>query len=310
MFIDLALVYYVSVNPADWDDCIGQLLTELTGVGRLVCFIENYRKTPCTFYFLICSITNILYLLINLTSRIVSVGYGIDLTHTSIIWCKTRQYLLLILSLISFTCSWLSSVDQYFVTSRHANLRRMSNIKWTHRIVFILILVSCLHGIPCFIIFNISSITNQCINSNIIYAIYSPIYSLTFTCFGPSLIMILFGYLTIRNIHLTRVLVQQQIDRQLIKMTLFQVILIAVFITPYSINVVYILITNGMIKDTNRLIIENSIFTILTLLTYVYYSGSCYIFLLSSSRFRRTVKKKIFIWRKPNQINPIQQPTI
>jgi hypothetical protein len=47
--------------------------------------VQNYRQTPCTFYFLIQSISNILFILINLTSRIVSTGYGIDLTRTSVI---------------------------------------------------------------------------------------------------------------------------------------------------------------------------------------------------------------------------------
>ncbi|CAF4326776.1 unnamed protein product [Adineta steineri] len=44
--------------------------------------IRSYRTTPCSFYFLISSIFNIAYVTINLISRIVSTGYGIDLTHT------------------------------------------------------------------------------------------------------------------------------------------------------------------------------------------------------------------------------------
>jgi len=50
---------------------------------------RSYRRTPSTFYFLVGSIDNLVYIMINLISRIVSTCYGIDLTRTSSIWCKT-----------------------------------------------------------------------------------------------------------------------------------------------------------------------------------------------------------------------------
>ncbi|UJR19195.1 hypothetical protein I4U23_022325 [Adineta vaga] len=61
--------------------------------------VRTYLTTPCTFYFLINSVDNTLYITINVISRIVSTGYGIDLTQTSIVWCKTRGYLLVALTL-------------------------------------------------------------------------------------------------------------------------------------------------------------------------------------------------------------------
>jgi len=79
--------------------------------------VVRYRHTPCTFYFLISSLTNNIFLLINLLSRILSSGYGNDLTRTSLIWCQTRQYFITTLSLFAFTCSCLTTIDQYLVTS-------------------------------------------------------------------------------------------------------------------------------------------------------------------------------------------------
>ncbi|CAF4295643.1 unnamed protein product, partial [Adineta steineri] len=69
--------------------------------------VRNYRTTPCTFYFLIASIFNIIYLANNLISRIVSTGYGIDLTKTSVSWCKLRVYIGNSVTLISLSCSCL-----------------------------------------------------------------------------------------------------------------------------------------------------------------------------------------------------------
>jgi hypothetical protein len=233
---------------------------------------RNYRTTPCTFYFLIASIFNIAYITINLISRIVSTGFGIDLTRTSISWCKIREFCLFTLNLITLTCSCLATIDQFFATSRNANLRRLSNIKWAHRIVIIVIIIWCLHGIPVILFYNISPITRTCVEINANYAIYIPIYLLGLIFAIPTSIMVIFGYLTYRNIHLTRILVEQQADRQLAKMTLIQVILDVICFLPYSIYIAYSLITSGVNKNTYQLISESFILTIFSLVSYFYFA--------------------------------------
>jgi hypothetical protein len=240
--------------------------------------VHNYRRTPCTFYFLIASISNIADITINLISRIVMVGYGIDLTRTSTSWCKIRQFCLFTLSLITLTCSCLATIDQYFATSQSAYLRRFSNIKWAHRIVMIVIIIWCLHGIPVLLFYNISPITTTCVNTNNSYAVYGLIYLLGLICAIPVAVMVLFGYLAYRNIHLTRVLAEQQADRQLIRMILIQVLLVVICIVPYGINSAYELITSGISKDTNRLISEGFALTILSLVSYLYYAVCLFIF--------------------------------
>ncbi|CAF1369122.1 unnamed protein product [Adineta steineri] len=271
--------------------------------------VSTYRKTPCTFYFLITSISNILFITIILISRLVITGLNVDLTRTSVIWCKSRLYLIGVFSLMSFTFSCLATIDQFFATSRSASLRRCSNIKWTYRIVFITILACFFHASPCLIFLDISPITNTCINMSSAYTIYLSFYSLGLTCFFPIVIMVVFGYLTYRNIQSTRVLVRQYADRQLARMTLIQVALVVICMLPYGIDTTYNLITNGMVKDINRIIEESFALTVFTLLTYFYYVGSCFMFLVTSSRFRRATKDRILFWRRANQVLPIQNPT-
>ncbi|CAF1453641.1 unnamed protein product [Adineta ricciae] len=237
---------------------------------------RTYRTTPCTFYFLISSIANIGFLLINLTSRVVSVGFNFDLGQTSVHWCRARQYFIGVFSLISFTCSSLASIDQYFVTSKHVHFRRLSNIEYAYRITLLIFTISCLHAIPCLIYYDISPVTKTCVLVNSAYAKYIPIYSLSLTCFGPIIVMIVFSYLAHQNIQSTRVLAEQQAGRQLRKMTLFHVVLVIVVILPYSINVIYLLKTAGDFKDTNRLINESFASTVMALLTYVYYAVSSF----------------------------------
>jgi hypothetical protein len=233
---------------------------------------RNYRTTPCTFYFLSASIFNFLYIATTLIPRIVSVGFGIDLSKTSTSWCKIRQYCIVTTVIISVTFSCLATIDQFFVTSRSANVRRFSSIKWAHRLVFIFIIVWFLHGTPVLISYQISPITMICLNTNHASAIYSTIFFLVLICAIPVTIMVIFGYLTYHNMHSRRVLAEQQADRQLVKMTLIQVALDVICVAPYGILIAYSLITSGVSKDTNRQIIESFIGNMINIIFYFYYA--------------------------------------
>jgi hypothetical protein len=50
--------------------------------------VTSYRSTPSTFYFLIGSIYDIIVILVSLISRILETGYGLNLSNSSMIWCK------------------------------------------------------------------------------------------------------------------------------------------------------------------------------------------------------------------------------
>ncbi|CAF1096664.1 unnamed protein product [Adineta steineri] len=233
--------------------------------------VRTYRNTPSTFYFLVGSIHNLLYLAINLTFRIVSVGSGFDLTRTSLAWCRARSFFLSTISVISFTCSCLATIDQFLATSQSAHLRRYSKIELAYRIVLVTMVVWYLQGIPWILYQNISPISTTCVRTNAIYAIYVSVYLLLVLCVIPVVVMIGFGFLTYRNIRLTIALAELRADRQLAKMTLIQVVLVIISIIPYGINNAYGLITTGMTKDANRILIESFISTIVSLITYLYY---------------------------------------
>jgi hypothetical protein len=233
--------------------------------------VRTYRTTPCTFYFLFVSIDNIAFLTINLISRIVTTGYGIDLTQTSLVWCKARSYLLAVLSFISFTFACLPAIDQFLVTSRSAYLRSLSNIKRAHRIVLLIIIVCFLYGVPYYTYMDIIPIMQTCVNTNNAFAIYRLIQSVSLTFLIPVFIMIVFGYLTYRNIHQSRVLAEQRVDRQLTRMTLLQVISVIISHAPSGINSTYALITSGISKDPDRVLRESFATSIIGLLSYIHF---------------------------------------
>jgi len=233
--------------------------------------VHSYRTTPCTFYFLIGSICNGLYILFNLIPRILNTSYGIDLTIMSLFWCKIQHFLIGLFGLTSFTCSCLTTIDQFLITSKSVFLRSCSKIQWTYRIVVISIVVWSFHSIPTLLYYDISPINKICVITNSIYNVYISIYILGLLCLIPILIMLVFGCLAYRNIRQTIVLAQQKADRQLMRMVLIQIVLVVVSMAPFGIYMVYDIITTRIKKDLDRQLKEYFALTILVLVTYFYY---------------------------------------
>ena len=255
--------------------------------------VRSYRTIPCTFYFLIGSCFDIAYIMINLVSRIVISGVGVDLTRTSVSWCKLRNFFLATISLMSLSCSCLATIDQFLSTSQNASLRHLSSIKWAPRILMIMSIIWCCHGIPYLLFYDISAITHTCISTNFAFAVYFPsIYILTLNCAIPVSIMVVFGYLAYRNIRLTRALANRHADRQLTRMVLIEAGLVAISYIQYGINGTYTVITSGMSKDQNRLQAEYFASTVANLMCYLYFSvdSFCYSYIREEwFRFREVV---------------------
>ncbi|CAF1210509.1 unnamed protein product [Adineta ricciae] len=264
--------------------------------------VRSYRTNPSTFYFLINSVFNIAYLFINLASRIV-IGFGNDLTRTSTSWCKARNYFLYTFSIIVLMCPCMAMIDQFLITSRSAKLRRLSKIQTAHRSVVAMIIICVLHGILPAMSYDISSVTKTCQVINQIFITYRSIFLLGLLTTIPITITTLFAYLTCRNIRSIRVLISQHIDQQIMRMSLAQVFFVNFCIIPYAIIVTYNYITENETKSTIRIVREQLATSFFTLWNYGYYVGTCYVFMLSSQKFRRTVKDRIFFWRRRNQVN-------
>jgi len=233
--------------------------------------VRTYRKTPCTFYFLIGAIHNIIYIIINLPNRILASADNIDLSRNSTGWCKFQSFSIGYCGLTSVTCSCLATIDQFFATSRNVNVRLFSKIQLAHRLVIITIIIWFLHAIPTLVFSHVSPVTSRCSPSNAIYATYTPLYILILQCGIPVFVMIVFGFLTYRNMHLTRFLAEQHADRQLVRMILIQVFLVVISMTPYGCITAYNLITAQITKDVVRLEKENLALNVFALVSYFYY---------------------------------------
>ena len=237
---------------------VGSFLLLMGTVGNVLnvfifVSVRTYRTTPCTFYFLVGLTHDIGQLLINLTTRIISAGYGVNITGTLTIWCKARFFLICAFATVSLTCSCLAVVDQFLATSRSARLRAWSKIHLAHRIATGVLIIGWLVSIPWLIYQDISLSSHLCVITSATLNTFLPIYSLVFFSTIPVLVMVTFGCLTYRNIRQTTALNLQGADRQLARMICVQVILVAVFEIPYGIFNAYSLSTAGIVKSADRL---------------------------------------------------------
>jgi hypothetical protein len=205
------------------------------GILNMVVFLslKTFRDNTCAFYLTVMSFFNIGQLISGSLSRFVISGYDIDWTITSLFYCKFRVYLVQICGLVSFTCLCLATIDQYFATCKHVQWQRWSNIKFVRYITIIVIIFWMIFSILYLVFYEIiiSSTTGKltCMSRNAMFDRYNTYFHrIVILGFLPNFISGLFGGLARRNIsqlaYRAVPIVRRQLDKQLTKMLLVQVV--------------------------------------------------------------------------------------
>lgn len=236
------------------------LIMGLFGSIMLTCIfisVPFYRKTPCTFYFIIASIHDCGQLITALGPLIFASGLDIDMTLDSVVWCKLRYFFASSFAATSATCVCLTIIDQYVNTSHNLRVRLWSNIKNAQRVSLYVIIIWWLHGTLWFYFQDKSPITNTCVFRVYAFFVYSVFFMCIMLCLIPTVIMGTFGILTYRNIRTALILVRHRVDRHLIMMVFNQVLLTLIGLSPYSIHGIYSVITIDAEKSADRKAIES-----------------------------------------------------
>lgn len=244
--------------------------------------LKTFRQNSCAFYLTIMSIVNIGQMLTGLLSRVMTTGFGIDWSQTSLFFCKFRFFCFQICTLTSMTCICLATIDQYLATCSRRRWQQWSNIKLARRLVLLWIMIWIVHNIP-FLIYFIHIQSNatgkvSCVNTNSMFVQYInyviiPIYGK----FLPICITFFFGFLAYYNVrglaHRTLPLVRRELDKQLTVMVLTLVLFSFFSIVPYTI--VYLLSIIPQFSS-NPNIAPNMQFAITctTLLVYIFFAVS------------------------------------
>ncbi|CAF1582014.1 unnamed protein product [Adineta steineri] len=256
------------------------------GLLNIVVFLSlrTFRESSAAFYLTIMSIFNIGQLLTGLLSRIMTSGFGIDWSLTSLFYCKFRSYCFNVCASTSMTCICLAIIDQYLATSSRVQWRQWCNIKIARRLVLLFVLIWIIHNIPYLMYYDyvISKTTGQvtCINTNNIFQQYA-IYGTTLIIgkVTPISITFVFGLLAYNNVqqlgYRTVPLVRRELDKQLTVMIL--VLIVFAFFTniPYTIALIVSTIPQFTLDPVLSAQIQFATL-VTTYLVYIYFAVSVF----------------------------------
>jgi hypothetical protein len=242
----------------------------------------QYKQTPCSLYMLAKALVELNALLIGLVTRILAAGFLIDRAVINPVWCKIRRCWITMNNVISFSLLAMQSIDLYLCSSSSAMLRQKSNIKYARRIVIGILVLGCLHSLP-FVFYQQLIVTAAgvatCNTINPTYNKYQ-LYFINLCLYVaiPVMVISVFSLLTYYNVYSAtrrrprRIL--SNIIRQMIRMSLHNIVIVILFVTPYGIIQLYLLLTSGLTKTAVRAAQEQVVSTFSTIYFYGAFSVS------------------------------------
>jgi hypothetical protein len=242
-----------------------------------------FRHNQCAFYLIVESISNFALLIVVLPLRIGQFIFAYDPTQSSLIWCKLRQAMIIILPLLSSASVCYAAIDQYLSTNLHVQIRQLSTLKLSHRLIYGTIVILILYSIPFMIFIHIQPGIG-CTNTNVAFSyflsfvhfgVFNAILPITIpTCFA------LLAYTNVRRIVRRQIpIMRRKLDRQLTAMVLTKVAFFVGTTLPFIVDRVYTLNVPDHGNNLLRVAVEQFIYTITTCIFYVNYAV-CELYLL------------------------------
>jgi hypothetical protein len=248
----------------------------------IFCSLGHYKNNPCSLYMLAKALLELGALFVGLGTRILAAGFQIDWALSSRPWCKLRRCWITMNNIISFSLLSVQSIDVFFCSSSSVALRRKSNIRYARRIVVGILAFGFLHSLPFFFYQDMVVTATGAIACNTINVAYNQ-YQLYFInlCLYvaiPVAVTSVFGLLIYRNVHSINVQQQRRTlslpVRQMIRMSLYNMVIVIVFVTPYGVIQLYALLTSGLAKTASRVAQEQVVSTFSTIYFYGAFSVS------------------------------------
>ncbi|CAF1437134.1 unnamed protein product [Rotaria sp. Silwood1] len=198
VLLDQAINRYIPI-PLLFVGVIGNIL------NILVFTHKTFRNNICATYFLASTIFDSHVIIIGLLPRLLY-GFGIDPSQSSVVLCKVRFF---ITYFAGCTAAWfisLACVERYLSSSISANRRKLITMKRAYLSMVVVILIG-------FIVFGEEfyciDINQQLLGApqscyqrqaNVQCQIVDSLMQFLFATLTPALMMIVFGFLTLRNI--------------------------------------------------------------------------------------------------------------
>ncbi|CAF3405401.1 unnamed protein product [Rotaria sp. Silwood1] len=281
----------------------------------LVLSQRTLRSNPSSIFFLFSSIAGLFVIISGLTGQMLS-SYAADLTLTIDWICKLRSVVLYSSRTIVLWLIVSASVDRWLSSSITVRLRQMTTMNNVWKSIFVVLLYTCLLNAPIVYCFeaNQTQPPRPCYASTYACRLITGLLYAFGTILLPLLLMIIFGLMTIKNVHQARIRVQiadnldfnhvnmrtvstrnglsnlRKLDQYLIKMLLLQVILLFIFTFPHAIQRLYLTFALIPPPQSLRDVVETLIFNLFILLTYIASGMPFYIYTLTGGNiFRSTL---------------------
>ncbi len=270
-----------------------------------------FRNNPCATYFLASTFANIIVLLFNNFLIILQTFDNIQIATMNVALCKIQRYISWMSRALSVWLIVLATIDRYLNSFSDVNIRSWSSMKVAKRSIFIITITMIIIYIHMLIFYQLFYTINS--NGNIVssvcnpqagfYAIFSSIlHVIIYSCL-PIILMCIFGILTLKNLKRQRQLIapmiinsrtlQQrgQLDNQLLKMLLIQVLVISITTLPLSVQRIYSAFTSNISKSLYRIAQEGLFSNIAQGFSYIAHSTTFYLFMLSGRIYREELKR-------------------
>ncbi|CAF2367413.1 unnamed protein product [Rotaria sp. Silwood2] len=284
--------------------------------NTLVLSQPKLRSNPCVLYFLGSSVSSLGIVLVGLPTRLIAGWISTDPTNTNSLLCKIRIFLLYGFRSTSVWLIVLATIDRWFVSSPQVRRRFLSSRRIAHKSIIIVHILSFLlwsQSLFCYNT-NLPQAPLKCYGMTETCRIFNDVVYASSTVIIPSLLMLIFGFLTIHNINRSRRTIEpfigmvihmnhinKKIKRRRIRynkgsltgMLLLQVILLTLLSLPQAIHQLYLTFTIHVTRSPLRTAIENFIINFDFSLTYVGNSIPFYIYTLTGALFRQTLIRLI-----------------
>ncbi|CAF0835453.1 unnamed protein product [Rotaria sordida] len=280
-------------------------------LNTLVLSQAKLRSIPCVLYFLGSSVSSLGIILVGLPTRLIAGWISTDPTNTNAVLCKLRIFLLYGFRTISVWLIVLATIDRWFVSSTGVRRRFLSSRQIAHKSIIIVHFLSFLLWAQSLFCYNtdLPQAPLKCYGMTAACRIFNDVAYACSTVIIPSLLMLIFGFLTIHNIKKSRQVIKPLVGivihmghvnktkrrkirynkSSLTGMLLLQVILLTLFSLPQAIHQLYLTFTIPIIRSPLRSAIENFIINFNFSLTYVGNSIPFYIYTLTGTLFRQTL---------------------
>ncbi len=270
---------------------------------------RTLRLNPCSFIFLASSIASLITLISGVAVCLLA-GWSADLTDTIGWLCKFRIFVLFTSRTIASWLIMLATFDRWLLSSIAVHRRHMSNIKNAQRGIIAIIILSNLAYAQIFYCYeaNLTNAPLKCYGKTTWCRLLIDSEFTSISILLPSLLMFIFGFMTIRNIRQSALRRVQpgittqtgsvtgrsrplkKIDHSLLLMLFIQVILLTLFPLPQAIQNLYTNATRFQVKAPLQNAINNFNFNLFLLLTYVTNGMPFYIYTLSGGAvFRKAL---------------------